>query len=120
MSLSAECHELLQSLAHTTAWLSGLDGAQPEQVARALAERSRAIAAIAQWIEGEHRAGRRVDLELAEQMTAACQSGTQFLLRLAIEREATRADLVSLNRELQILRGLGGAPVKSQSIDCRG
>jgi len=119
--MSPECQELLQSLAHTTACLSRLEREDPRQLGQALTERSRAIEAIRRWIAAEHSASRPVGAELAAQITLDLQKGTQVLLRRVLAREITRGDLMSVGRELQMLRHLQGSPARRPvSLNCRG
>jgi hypothetical protein len=119
--LTPECQQLLQSLETATAGLAGLDRDDMDQVQRALTERGLAIDAIQGWIASEQQALRPVTPETAEHLTRDLETGAEFLVRLALDRDATRIDLMALDRDLQVLRGLGGAsPAGPTVIDCRG
>ena len=121
MSLSPECHELLQSLEHATARLARQDREDPRQLDRALCERKRALDAVTAWIAAEQRASRPVSTELASHLARDLESGAEILVRLALAREATRVELMSLGRELQMLQSLNtSAPLKPTAIDCQG
>ena len=116
-----ECHQLLQSLETATAGLARLERDDMDQVQRALAERGRAIDAIQDWIAAEQQALRPVSPEMAEHLARDLETGAGFLVRLALDRDAKRIDLMALDRDLQVLRGLGGAsPAGPSVIDCRG
>ena len=116
-----ECHQLLQSLETATAGLAGLDRDDMDQVQRALAERGLAIDAIQGWIASEQQALRPVSPKITEHLTRDLETGAEFLVRLALDRDATRIDLMTLDRDLQVLRGLGGAsPAGPSVIDYRG
>jgi len=119
--MSPEGQELLQSLAHTTARLARLEWEDPRQLAPALVERSRAIDAIRRWIAAEVGASRPVGAELAAQITLDLEKGKQVLLRRVLAREITRGDLMSVGRELQMLRNLQDSSTrKPVSLNCRG
>ena len=116
-----ECHQLLQSLETATAGLAGLDRDDMDHVQRALVERARAIDAVQDWITAEQRALRPVSPEMAEHLTRELEAGAGILVRLALDRDAIRLDLMALNRGLQLLRGLGGpSPARPNAIDYRG
>jgi hypothetical protein len=111
----------LRSLEKTTATLASLDPNDMDQVQGALAERGRAIEAVQGWIAAERQALRPVSPEMADHLTRDLEVGAGILVRLALERDATRLDLMAVNRAQQMLRGLGGpAPVGPTAIDCRG
>jgi len=120
-SLPPECERLVEALDRATAWLAGLDRHDAGQVEHALAERLDAIEALTQWIAAEQQASRPVNPRLAAHLTKDLEAGAEILLRLALDREVTRADILDLNRELQMLRGLTGAPpTRLFTIDCLG
>lgn len=92
-----------------------------DQVQGALAERARAIDAIHDWIAAEQQALRPVRPEIVGELTRDLDTGAGILVRLALDRDATRLDLMALNRALQMLRGLGDPfPSRPTAIDCRG
>jgi len=119
--LPPECHQLLQSLETATAGLAVLDREDMDHVQRALVERARAINAVQDWITAEQRALRPVSPELVGRLTRDLETGAEFLVRLALDRDAIRLDLMALNRGLQLLRCLGGpSPARPNAIDYRG
>jgi hypothetical protein len=119
--LTPECQELLGSLENATARLASLDRTDMDQVQAALAERARAIDAVQGWIAAEQQALRPVSPELGGHLTRDFEAGAAILVRLALDRDAARLDLMALNRAQLMLRGLGGpAPVGPTAIDCRG
>jgi hypothetical protein len=121
LNLSPECQRLLESLERSTARLAGLHPRDVEEVERALAERSCAIEALAGWVAAERRASRPVIPELASHLTRDLETGAEILLQLALDREATRTDLLGLSRELQTLRGLSSpTPAKPNAVDYQG
>ena len=88
---------------------------------RTLAERSAAIEAVTGWVAAERLAARPVSPELASHLTRDLKTGAEILLHLALDREATRTDLLGLSRELQTLRGLcSSTPARSNAIDYQG
>jgi hypothetical protein len=111
----------LQSLERTTSRLADLLPREAAEVQRAVAERERAIAAIAGWIAAEREASRPVSPELVNHLNRNLELGAGILVRMAIDREATRLDLAKLGRELQMLRGLNNSSKKNTStIDLQG
>jgi hypothetical protein len=119
--LPANCQQLLRSLEQATARLASLDRNDTDQVQGALAERGRAIDAVQGWIAAERLALRPVRPEIAGQLTRDLEAGAGILVRLALDRDATRLDLMTLNRAQQVLRGPGdGSPSRPTAIDCRG
>jgi hypothetical protein len=91
------------------------------QIGPALAERSRAIVAIRRWIAAELGASRPVSADVAAQLTSDVERGSRVLLRMALAREVTRGDLMSVGRELQMLRSLAVVSTREPlSLDCRG
>lgn len=116
-----ECQQLLRSLEKATARLAGLDRNDMDQVQGALEERGRAIDAVQCWIAAEQQALRPVSPEMAGQLTRDLETGAGVLVRLALDRDATRLDLIALNRAQQVLRGLGEpSPSRPSAIDYRG
>ena len=121
MTLPPECQQLLQSLEKATSRLAGLNGDDVEQFDGALAERTRAIDAVKDWIAAEQQALRPVEPELAGHLTRHLEAGADILVRLALDRDRARMDLTALDQGLQMLRGLRGAsPTQPTAIDCRG
>jgi hypothetical protein len=119
--MSPECQELLQSLAHTTAWLARIEREDPGQMGAALTERSRAIQAIRRWIAAERDASRSVGPDLVAQLISDLEKGKQVLLRRVMAREITRGDLMRVGGELQMLRHLQCSSVRTPvSLNCRG
>ena len=92
-----------------------------DQVQDGLEDRARAIDAVRSWITAERQSSRPVSPELAVQLTRDLEAGAGILVRLALDRDATRLELMALNRPQQVLRGLGDrSPSKPTAIDCRG
>jgi len=84
-------------------------------------ERECAIAAMAGWIAAEREAARPVNPELANHLTRDLELGAGILVRMAIDRQATRLDLAKLAGELQMLRGLNNSSsAKPSAIDYQG
>ena len=116
-----ECQQLLRSLEQATARLADLHPQDVGEVQHALAERSRAIDAMAGWIAAEGQASRRPSPELAGHLDRDLEIGAEILVRLALDREATRLDLAKLGRERQILRSLSNTGTrKPTTIDQQG
>lgn len=119
--MPVEIQELIQSLTHTTAQLARLQGGEPCQVERALAERMRAIEGIWEWIREQPEAARAMGRELARQLQRDLDKGTQILLQFAMAREVMRNDRMTLLRQLQLLHGIQALRVpRGKSISCRG
>jgi len=119
--LPPECQQLLRSLEKATGQLASLDRNDMDQVQHGLEERARAIDALQGWIAAEQRASRPVSPEIAGQLTRDLEAGAGILVRLALDRDATRLDLMAVNRAQQVLRGLGSpSPARPTAIDCRG
>jgi hypothetical protein len=119
--LTPECHQLLRSLERATTRLADLHPQDVAEAQQAFEDRARAIEAIAGWIAAEHQASRPVSPELADPLTRDLELGAGILVRLAIDREATRLGLAKLGRELQILRGLNNSSTtKPSTIDYEG
>ena len=119
--MAPECQALLQSLERATARVATLAPGDFDQIEQNLALRSRAIEALADWIAAEQLASRPVDPELLSHLTKDLESGAASLVQIVLHREAIRADLLSLGRELQVLHGLSFAALRKPSlIDCQG
>lgn len=92
-----------------------------DQVQRVLEERTRAIDAVQRWIGAEQQNSRPVSAEIAGQLTRDLETGAAILVRLALDRDATRLDLMALNRAQQVLRSLGDpSRARPAAIDYRG
>ncbi len=116
-----ERQHLLRSLDQATARLASLHPGNVEQVQQALAERSLAIDAISAWIAAAGEALRPDSLELANHLVGDLERGAEILVRLALDREATRLDLARLDRERHLLQRLSGpGDTKPCMIDQQG
>jgi hypothetical protein len=119
--LAPECHELLRALDRATARLAGISRHIAGEVEHALAERLHAIEALTEWIRAEQQASHPVSPEVVDHLTRNIETGARILVRLALDRDATRIDLMALSHELQMLRGLSGpTTAKPTTIDCQG
>ena len=119
--MPVDCQQLLRSLEKATARLASLDRNELDLVQGALEERARAIDALQRRIAAEQQASRPLSPEVAGQLTRDLETGAAILVRRALDRDATRLDLMALNRAQQVLRGLGHpSPAKPNMIDCRG
>jgi hypothetical protein len=77
--------------------------------------------ALTQWIAAEQRASRPVSPQLASHLAKDLETGAGILVRLALDRESARMDLVALGRQVQMLRGLvAPPPAKPATIDYQG
>jgi hypothetical protein len=111
----------LRSLDQATARLADLHPRDAAELQQALRDRQCAIADIADWIAAERQASRPVSPELANHLTRDLETGAGILVRLTLDREATRLDLANLGQELQILRGLNNSSTtKPNTIDYQG
>lgn len=116
-----EFKQLVRSLERATARLGDLYPRDAEQIRHALAERALAIQAISGWIATAGEALRPHRLELANQLARDLERGAEILLRLALDREATRLDLANLGRERQLLQSLSISTFrKPNTIDQQG
>ena len=116
-----ECQQLLRSLEKATVRLASLDRDDMDQVPAALADRARAIDALQRWIAAEQQNSRTVSAEITGQLTRDMEAGAGILVRLALDRDAIRVDLMALNRAQQVLRSLGDpSRARPAAIDYRG
>jgi hypothetical protein len=110
----------LESLDRATTRLGIVDRCDVEQVDSALSGRAHAIDAITAWVAAEHRSSRLVNPEVAGRLTKDLETGADFVLRLALDRETGRLDLVRLGRQLHMLRSLAEPNRKPNALDCLG
>jgi len=121
LRLPPECRQRLEALEQATARLAAVNRHHRERTERALRERARAVAAMAGWIAAEQRASRPLSPELASRLANELERGADILVRLSLDREATRLALAEVARGLHLLRGLhNGTPPKPNLIDCQG
>ena len=111
----------MQALDQATARLAGLNRHDAGEVEQALAARLRAIEALTQWIAAEQQASQPVSSLVASHLMKNLATGAEILLRMVLDREATRTHLMLLGRKMQMLRGLARShPAKPSTIDCQG
>jgi hypothetical protein len=101
--------------------MARIEREDPSEIGAALAERSRAIEAIRRWIAAEIGSARPVSPEVMARLTSDLETGKQVLLRRVMAREITRADLLRVGRELQMLRHLRDSSARQPvSLNCCG
>lgn len=119
--MSPRCQSLLDALEETTARLAAVRWDDECEAERTLAERSRAIQAIGDWIAHEAAALQLTGPEIFQRLARDLESGKAVLTKLTVEREAGRSRFARLSRERLSLGRLGGAGrAKPRMIDCEG
>jgi hypothetical protein len=121
LPLSPECRQLVQALERATARLACVDPERAGPLQQALAERARAVDAVARWVAEQREVSRPISRELAERLARDLQAGTDVLVRLALARDAARLDLMRAGQQLRMLRALRKSPSSIPgAIDCQG
>ena len=119
--MTPECQQLLEALECATSRLADPGARDAAEVQEGFEKRGRAIEDIAAWIAAEREASRPISPELGNHLIRNLDAGNEILVRMAIEREATRLDLARLGREQQMLRGLNNSSItKPNTIDYQG